>query len=331
MIRLYFKEKKNRIFLDWVFVGVFALCFALTDVSLSRIWYPAVICLVFFLLFVAWDFYHFRIKHLFLLQICNHIDETAEYLPGACGQLEEDYQQLVRIVLETYKKRLITNQQKLVGSKEYITLWAHQIKTPLTALGLITQELGEANALEKKKEIANRLFEVEQYVDTSLQYMRLDTMISDLVLQEYPVFNIVKQAVKYFARTFISKGISLQMQEEDVTVVTDEKWLLFVMKQILSNALKYTKAGSVSIYMHPTKNQVLVIEDTGIGIAAEDLPRIYDRGFTGCNGRIQEKSTGIGLYLSKQVLERLGHEILVSSEEGNGTKVEVVLERDDMG
>lgn len=330
MILAYLGEKGSRIFLDCVFVGVFALCFTLMDARLTLIWYPALICAVFYLLFLGWDFWRFLKKHRLLEKISRHIDETAEYLPKVSGQLEEDYQQLVRIILRTYKERLKKSSEKLAGNKEYITLWAHQIKTPLTALELIVQELSEANVAEKKRDLSNRMFEVEQYVDHSLQYMRLDTLTSDLVLQEYSLFAIVKQAVKYFARTFIAKRISLQMKEEDAVVATDEKWLLFVLKQILSNALKYTKAGTISIYMHPQKEQVLVIEDTGVGIAAEDLPRIYDRCFTGGNGRIQEKSTGIGLYLSKMILERLGHGIAISSEEGHGTKVEIILGREEI-
>ena len=113
-------------------------------------------------------------------------------------------------------------------------------------------------------------------------------------------------------------------------MATDEKWLLFVIKQILSNALKYTQEGAISIFMHPGKEKALVIEDTGIGIAAEDLPRIFERGFTGENGREQKKSTGIGLYLSKMILGRLGHGIVISSEEGNGTRVELLLAKKEI-
>lgn len=328
MIGAYVKEKIWRIVLDLVFVAVFAACFFLMGVSFRLVWYPAVICAVFFLLYMLWDFYRFSKKHRRLWEIRRHIDETAEYLPAPAGPLEADYQELLRIVLASYKERLRQSSEKLTGNKEYMTLWAHQIKTPLTALGLMAQELCEGNVAEQKKELAGRLFEVEQYVDMSLQYMRLDSLTSDLVLQEYRLFSIVKQAVKYFARTFIGKRISLQLDETDVVVATDEKWLLFVLKQILSNSLKYTKAGTVSIYMHPQREQTLVIEDTGVGIAAEDLPRILERGFTGYNGRIQEKSTGIGLYLSHLVLGRLGHGIFISSKEGCGTKVELRLGRD---
>ena len=324
----YLKEKKGRIVLDLIFIAVFAVCFFLMGAGLYLVWYPAAICAVIFVLYILWDYYRFTKKHKLLQKVYHHIDETADYLPTAKSPLEADYQQLLRAVLASYKDRLKHSNEKLAGNKEYITLWAHQIKTPLTALELMTGELCGANVDEKKKELAGRLFEVEQYVDMSLQYMRLDTLTADLILREYHLFTIVKQAVKYFARIFIAKRISLRMDETDVVVATDQKWLLFVLKQILSNALKYTKEGSILVYMHADKASVLVIEDTGIGIAAEDLPRIFERGYTGCNGRIQEKSTGIGLYLSKLVLERLGHGIAISSKEGSGTKVEIMLGRD---
>ena len=152
-------------------------------------------------------------------------------------------------------------------------------------------------------------------------------MNSDLVLQKYRLFDIVKQAVKYFARLFISKRISLHLEESDILVTTDEKWLLFVLKQILSNSLKYTAHGTISIYMSPNENQTLIIEDSGIGISPEDLPRIYEKGFTGCNGRMDKRATGIGLYLCREICRRLGHTITVDSEQGRGTKVTIGLAR----
>jgi len=122
------------------------------------------------------------------------------------------------------------------------------------------------------------------------------------------------------------KKISLDLQEMDTLVVTDEKWLVFVLKQILSNALKYTPAGrKISIYMDINFVKTLVIEDTGIGISAEDLPRIMERGFTGYNGRMDKKATGIGLYLTRQILDRLNHEITIESVSGQGTKVYINL------
>ena len=325
MIRAYLREKKRRILLDAVFVLVFVVCFILNGVALTMVWYPTFLCLLFWMMYVAWDFQNFRKKHKHLLEVANHIDETRENLPLPANQLEEDYQELILTVVEADQKKQQAIQNKLDGNREYITLWAHQIKTPITAMGLMLQELEEENLPEKRRELTAKLFEVEQYVDTTLQYLRLDTMTHDLVLKEYRLFDIVKQAVRYFSKTFIAKRLSLNLVEEDVIVVTDEKWLVFVLKQILSNALKYTKTGSISIYMHPEKKKVLVIEDTGIGISPEDLPRICERGFTGYNGRMQKKATGIGLYLSKMILDKLEHGIEISSVEGQGTKVEIRL------
>ena len=327
MIRAYLKEKIKRILLDFAFIGIFTLCFYLTEVSLYFIWYPSALCFVLYFLYIVWDYRKFSKKHKHLLKLVQHIDETAEQLPAAVGQLEEDYQLLVKTVLTSYKKSGKIHTENTKNRQEYIALWTHQIKTPITAMELLLQKPDEKNFDTIRRELSERLFEIEQYVDTSLQYMRLDTMNSDLVLKKYHLFDIVKQAVKYFSRSFISKRISLRLEESDIFVATDEKWLLFVLKQILSNALKYTKQGTVSIYMNPKGNQTLVIEDTGIGILAEDLPRIYEKGFTGCNGRIQKKSTGIGLYLSKTVLDKLGHGISISSEEGHGTRVEISFEQ----
>lgn len=311
-----------------VFVGIFSLCFFLTEIELAYIWYPSLLWFVFFLLYTIWDYRKFSEKHRRLQELVGQIDETAEYLPDAESQIEEDYQQLLQKLCQSYQNRVRECREKLFSNQEYVTLWAHQMKTPITAMKLLLEEGLEENADKKRRELFDRLFEIEQYVDVSLQYVRIETMHADLLLQKYPLFGIVKQAVKYFARMFLSKRISLQMTESGVVVITDKKWLLFVLKQILSNALKYTNQGSIFIYMHKDKEMTLVIEDTGKGIAAEDLPRLYERGFTGINGRVQEKSTGIGLYLSKKILDSLSHGIRITSKEGEGTKVELSLGRD---
>ena len=121
--------------------------------------------------------------------------------------------------------------------------------------------------------------------------------------------------------------IKLNLEEMDYQVITDEKWLLFAIEQILSNALKYTKEGSISIYMSKERKDTLVIEDTGIGISPEDLPRVVEKGFTGYNGRDHKKSTGLGLYLSKEILGKLNHQLKLESKVGVGTKVYIYLGR----
>jgi hypothetical protein len=148
------------------------------------------------------------------------------------------------------------------------------------------------------------------------------------MFNKYDLDKIIKQAVKKYAFQFIQKKIKLDYKEVKCKIITDEKWLLFVLEQILSNALKYTLKGSISIYMIGNKN--LVIEDTGIGIEKEDLPRIFEKGFTGYNGRVYKKSTGIGLYLSKKILTKLSHTIKVESEFGKGTRIIIGLDSIDL-
>ncbi len=159
-----------------------------------------------------------------------------------------------------------------------------------------------------------------------LSYLRMEDMGNDLKFQWYPIGDIMRQAVRKYSQIFILKKIHLNFQDSRQMVLTDEKWLLFVIEQILSNALKYTssdevrppKAGSISLYIKGTE---LVVEDTGIGIAPEDLPRNFERGFTGYNGREHQKSTGIGLYLCKTIIQKLGHSIRAQSRVGVGTKI----------
>ena len=176
-------------------------------------------------------------------------------------------------------------------------------------------------------ELEQELFKIEQYVEMVLQYLRLESMSSDLTLAEYPLEDLVRQAVKKYSVVFIHKKIALKLEKFSCRVLTDEKWLVFVLEQLLSNALKYTPRGSVSIRMAPGGQKTLIIEDTGIGIHPEDIPRIFERGFTGYNGRMDKKSTGIGLYLCRKILNKLGHTIRIVSTPGVGTKVLIDLSR----
>ena len=167
---------------------------------------------------------------------------------------------------------------------------------------------------------------VEQYVQMALQYLRMEKMTSDLVFARYDLDALIRQAVRKYAPLFIRRKIILSYEPVHCEVLTDEKWLVFVLEQILSNALKYTKSGSIHIYLSPDAPKTLVIEDTGIGIAPEDLPRIFEKGYTGCNGRADKRSAGIGLYLCRQIMEKLSHTIRIESEMGVGTKVYLGLD-----
>ena len=169
------------------------------------------------------------------------------------------------------------------------------------------------------RRISEDLFRIEQYVEMVLCYLRLDSGSTDYIIREYDLDSIIKQAIKRFAPQFIRRRIQLFYEPVHASVLTDEKWLLFVMEQVLSNALKYTESGSITIVLEAPLT--LCIRDTGIGIAPDDLPRIFEKGYTGYNGRGASKSSGIGLYLCKKAADQLGIDIAVESEPYHGTKV----------
>ena len=204
---------------------------------------------------------------------------------------------------------------------DYYTLWAHQIKTPIAAARLLLQ----AEPAPSRTELEVELFRIEQYVQMVLGYLRLDSDSSDYVLRRYDLDAILRSCVRKYARLFILKRIELELDETHAKVLTDEKWLTFVIGQLLSNALKYTpEQGRISVTWADA-TQTLTIGDTGIGIRPEDLPRVFEKGFTGHNGREQKKSTGIGLYLCRRVLGKLGHTIAITSTPGQGTQVQIGL------
>lgn len=230
------------------------------------------------------------------------------------------YQQALTGLEEKREEQEMGWQKDWEEAKRYYALWSHQIKTPLAAVRLLLQEEEpDTRALEQE------ILKAEQYVEMALQYQRMAGNTTDLVLAEYDLSKLVKQAVKKTAPLFIYKKLGVEISPMDEKVTTDEKWLVFVLEQLLTNAVKYTGEGRISIYMQEGE---LVIADTGIGILQEDLPRVFEWGYTGFNGRLDKHSTGIGLSLCRQMLHKLGHEIRLESEVGKGTRVFLLLKRD---
>ena len=218
--------------------------------------------------------------------------------------------------------------EELQEKQDFFALWAHQIKTPIFALRLLLQEEPERN-----RESLAQLFRIEQYVEMVLGYLRTEDMSADLKLARCSLDRIIREQIHKYAGIFVAKKLSLSYEGTDATVLTDEKWLGFVIGQILSNALKYTRTGGIEIWLEDERGNrtsntapaILVIADTGIGIQSEDLPRIFEKGYTGVNGREDNRATGIGLYLSRKILKKLGHEITVDSQVDKGTEVRLSL------
>ena len=230
-------------------------------------------------------------------------------------------------VVETLRRELCRQETARAARWEdmtaYYTAWVHQIKTPIAAMRLTLQ--GEDTPAARR--LMTELGRVEQYVDMVLTYLRLHEGGSDYVIRSYSVDDIVRPAVRRFAGEFIDRRITLEYRPIGRTVVTDEKWLRFVVEQVLSNALKYTPEGGRVAVTWQEEGQVLCISDTGIGIAPEDLPRVFEMGYTGSNGRIDRHASGIGLYLCRRICQNLGHTITARSAVGQGTEVRIGLKR----
>lgn len=316
----YMRSNLKLILLSVVFVLIFTGIFMLYDIRYDAALYAAVVCAVIGVNFVFVDFIRYYKCRRKLADLSGSFHFSLADMPPARNVIEAEYQELIRSLFENQNR--IINKTEASGRfmNDYYAMWVHQIKVPITAMYLLLDEKDNRNS-----PLRLELFKIEQYVEMALSYIRLSSDHTDYLIKEYDLDSIVKQAVKKYASLFIAKKISLNIEPVELQVITDEKWLQFVIEQIISNALKYTKKGSISIYLE--NGTSLVIEDTGIGIAPEDIARIGERGFTGYNGRLDKKATGLGLYLCKEILARLSHGISISSEIGVGTKVSIGLEQ----
>ena len=218
--------------------------------------------------------------------------------------------------MELYQQRS-DSERKLTDLLDYYTLWVHQIKTPIAASQLLVTEVADR---QLKQWLEQEIFKIDSYTNLVLQYLRLESFHDDLVLKQVQIEDLVKEILRKYALFFIQKGLSVNLHDLDKEIVTDKKWLLVVIEQIISNSLKYTKEGGLEIYMD---GQELCIKDTGIGIKNSDVIRVFERGFSGYNGRLTQQSSGLGLYLSKKISEELGHQIRIESEVGKGTTVRI--------
>ena len=309
MIKMFLKSKQNELLCYIGSMLLFVAVLFLYDVRTDAIQYGLLLSTVLFLLNLTVQFFKFQ-KRL----------------------SEQDYQNIIKNLKEQNSE--LKSQERIFKQEmsDYYSMWVHQIKTPIAAMHVLQQTLEEEYPEEKYiKEIKLELFKIEQYVEMVLTYLRMGEMSGDLKFEKYSLDAIVRQVIRKYSQMFISRKIHLQYAKTSQYIVTDEKWLQFVLEQVLSNALKYTKdGGMIFIYTEEKENKkCLVIEDSGIGIQAEDLPRVFEKGFTGYNGRADKKSTGIGLYMCKKIMERLNHQIWIESEIDKGTKVYLDLAREE--
>lgn len=304
--------------------------------------YAAVLDAIFLLITVLVGFFRYSSKVKALSNALKRpVGEQAQ-LPEATGDVEILYHRLLEnqsIARSESESSAAIRQSQM---RDYYSMWVHQIKTPISAMKLLLEaereELGQLICDDEQSQyllsdnmdsFEDELFRIEEYVSMALQYQRVSSTENDFVLEKVSVDGVIRDTIKKYAKIMIRRHIGIDYSGTGQEVYTDGKWLAFMLEQILSNAIKYTPHGVVTIETAEEKDRFFItIKDTGIGIKAEDLPRVFEKGYTGYNGHADKKATGIGLYLCRQMADKLGHTIRMESEIGKGTKVWIGFDLD---
>ena len=292
LVLQYFYKKRQVIGWSILCGLIYLLIFSLSGIDLKAAVYPALLCLVFGIVFLLVGFFRLIERHRRLEFLEKDKGPYGESLPKAADLCEADYQKLLKKEEQEWRDRQKVWDDTMSDMEDYYAAWVHQIKAPIAVMQVLLQQ----EDTEQSRELKAELFRVEQYAEMALSYVRLNDRGGgfDLVAAEYALDPVIRKAIRKYAGQFIRKKIQVVYQGTDEVVLTDEKWLSFIVEQILSNAVKY-------------------------------IPRIFEKGYTGENGRLGKKSTGIGLYLSQMAAKKLGHTISVESIPGEGSSFKIDL------
>lgn len=286
--------------------------FRLYDIAMEPFWYAFAITLFCTaLLFVIYLFKEQKKaaqRHQKSMNILTQWND----LPEPESLLEYDYLQMIERLGEENRRISSSFEAECQSTQNFYTAWVHQIKTPIAVMKLALGSSGNPD----RRALQEELFRIEQYTAMVLAYQRLSSSSNDLVIQEYALDELIREVIRKFASQFIYKKIKLNYEGTDWRIVTDKKWFICILEQLISNALKYTPSGTITVSV---RDGVLSVSDTGIGIAPEDLPRIFEKGYTGANGRLNDKSSGLGLYLCGEAASLLNIPITAESQPGQGS------------
>ena len=322
ILKSYLKKNIKVYILFVVFIAIFFIMFYLYNLPLEALIYTGSFCFLAALVASFSDFVNYRESYKKLKFLEKNILNDLEDLPKSLDIRIDYYHKIIEKLYEELESETQKNKQKNTDMVDYYSMWVHQIKTPIAAMNFLLD-----NEEVDQKNLQQELFKIERYVEMVLTYIRLDSISSDYVITKINLDEVVKDSVKKYATIFINKKIKLNYVSHETMVISDKKWLSFAFEQILGNSVKYSSAGGeITIETYENK---LVIEDNGMGIKEEDLPRIFEKGFTGFNGRYEKKSSGLGLYLCKKTLDKLGHHIEISSKVGEGTRIEITFPKED--
>ena len=323
IIKSYIKKNLKIYLLFIVFIFIFVLIFYLYNLPFESLFYGGLLCFLVSLIASIIDYNNYRKSYIDLKYLETNILSSMEDLPKSLDIRVEYYQKIIERLHNEVERLKIEDNKKMEDLADYYSMWIHQIKTPIAAINFLLD-----NEEIDVKAFRQELFKIERYVEMVLTYIRLGSETSDYVITSINLDEVVRENIKKYATLFINKKIKLNYVSHETYVISDKKWLGFAFEQLLSNAIKYTKSGGeISINISESK---LIIEDNGIGIYEEDLPRIFEQSFTGLNGRYEKKSSGLGLYLCKKTLDKLQHKIEITSEVNKGTKVKVSFPKKDI-
>ena len=309
----YYIRSRLPFYLLVIFNGIILILFAFLFEEAADVLYYSLTILTFVsIIMVAWDLFRsyqsYKLAYLY--------EEITPLSP-----LEFYLAQTLENARENQKNQTEEGCKRYTDLMDYYTLWVHQIKTPIAASQLLVQDVTDRNT---RSLLEQEIFKIDAYTHLVLQYLRLENFHDDLQLKQVALEQLVKEVVRKYSLFFIQKGLTINLDDLDVKVISDEKWLLVIIEQILSNSLKYTKSGGIEIYF---KDNTLYLKDSGIGIKDSDILRVFERGFSGYNGRLTQQSSGLGLYLSKKIADQLGHDISISSQVGQGTTVSIHFQK----
>ena len=312
-----------------LFTAVFAGVFALYDLPVEAVLYAAGLCALIGAVMLGAGYRRFWREHTCRQEALNNLLVLTDALPEAGTPAEADFRAMAEKMKRAYAELLTRTDSARWESLDYYSAWVHQIKTPIAVMQMTLQ--GDVTA--EHQALLAELFRIQQYVDMVLSYQRLESESSDLVIRAYDLDAIVREIVGKYLPVCMQKGLRLSYDRSEagegpVQVLTDEKWLMFIIGQILDNAVKYTAEGAITLSV--TKDKMLRVADTGLGIAPGDLPRIFEKGFTGYNGRTDKTATGLGLYLCRTAAGKLNHRLWCESTPGQGSVFFIDLHTDKL-
>jgi signal transduction histidine kinase len=310
--------------LSFLSMGFFLIFFNINKLLIiSILFFYALSCLICFLheyykKKYFYDYINKKLNELDKKYLITELIKDPEFLEGTI--LKDYLYEIDKSYIEEINKYKLSNEE----FKEYIELWCHEVKTPIATSKLIL-----ANNKEKvDDELKEELNKVESFVEQILFYARSGNPEKDYLVTKVNLKNIIENVIIRNKKYLINKKIKIKNFKEDALVYSDSKWIEFIVNQIIINSVKYSKEKKALINIDFKKNAnnvMLFIEDNGIGIPEGETAKVFDKGFTGSNGRKKYNSTGIGLYLCKKLCDKLGHNIIISSIEGEFTKVTIIF------